>query len=536
MSSSPSLLTQIDQLTEIGIALSRERDTDRLLESILLTAKEITQADGGTLYSVGEDGKVRIENMRTDSLNIAMGGTAESAVPFPPIDLHTPDGQPNHANVVTYAVLNDTTVNIDDAYNTDRFDLSGTREFDRTTGYRSVSFLTVPMKNHVGDIIGVLQLLNALDEDGTVVPFSADSQRLVEALASQAAIALTNRRLIDELKELLESLIHLIAYAIDEKSRYTGGHCRRVPVITMLLAEAATRSARGPLAGFSMDDDDRYELEIAAWLHDCGKITTPESVMDKATKLQTMFDRIELVKTRYELLRRDLEIAWLRRRLAAAEAGEPTEPAWEADYRGALEDLDAELAFLVRSNTGGEFMADEAIERVRRIARRRWFDAQGTAQPLLTDDEVTNLTIVKGTLTAEERALINNHIVATINILEALPFPKQLRRVPEFAGGHHERMDGNGYPRGLNGNQMSVQARIVAIADVFEALTACDRPYKPGKKLSESLAILRTMRNDGHIDPDLFELFVRERVWERYAQEYLQPSQIDEVDVAQLLA
>lgn len=522
-----ALLKQLDQLTAIGIALSKERNTDRLLEDILLTAKAMARADGGTLYSVVDDRQVRIENMRTDSLNIAMGGTSGNPVPFSPIELYGEDGRPNHNNVVTHAVLKGRTVNLADAYQTDRFDLSGTREFDRATGYRSISFLTVPMKNHEGEIIGVLQLLNAQDENGKIIPFSHQAQRLVEALASQAAIALTNRRLIDELKDLLESLIHLIAYAIDEKSPYTGGHCRRVPILTMMLADAAARTASGPFADFTMDDDDRYELEIAAWLHDCGKITTPEHVVDKATKLQTIFDRIELVKTRFELLRKESEIRRLQAHIEALEAGREADPVVEHRHRELLAELADEEAFLEQANKGGEYMTDADKERVQRIGKRRWYDRTGEPRPLLTPNEIYNLTISKGTLTPEERDQINNHIVATINILESLPFPKQLRRVPEFAGGHHERMDGKGYPRGLTGDQMSVQARIMAIADVFEALTARDRPYKSGKKLSEALGILKKMASEGHVDPDLFRLFMRERVWEQYARAHLDPEQLD---------
>ncbi|SCZ58092.1 GAF and HD-GYP domain-containing protein [Thiohalomonas denitrificans] len=522
-----SLLEQVDQLTAIGLALSTERNTDRLLEKILLTAKEMAGSDGGTLYSVSEENRVRIENMRTDSLGIAMGGTTGKAVPFPPIEFYDEAGEPNRSNVVTHAILNDCTVNIPDAYNTDRFDLSGTREFDRVTGYRSISFLTVPMKNHQGDIIGVLQLLNAKNEQGKIIPFNAETQRLVEALASQAAIAVTNRRLIDELKELLDALIHLIAYAIDEKSPYTAGHCRRVPKLTMLLADAATKASDGPLANFAMDHDDRYELEIAAWLHDCGKITTPEHVVDKATKLQTVFDRIELVKARFEVLRKEAENRWLHKRMEAMEAGREPDPAWATEYRQTLRELEEEQAFIEKANSGGEFMTETDQERVGAIGKRRWHDAQGKSRTLLTEDEIYNLTIPKGTLNPEEREQINNHIVATINILEALPFPKQFKRVAEYAGGHHERMDGQGYPRGLKGDEMPLQARIMAIADVFEALTARDRPYKPGKKLSEALGILQSMSERGHIDPDLFDLFTRERVWEQYAFEHLDPEQLD---------
>lgn len=533
MSGRQRLLERIEKLTEIGIALSAEQDTQRLLEMILLGAKELTNADGGTLYSVQEDGTVKMEIVRTDSLNFAMGGTTDRSIPFEPIPLYDVHGNPNHHMVVTHTVLNDTTVNIPNAYHAEGFDFSGTQKFDQSTGYRSTSFLTVPLKNHESEIIGVLQLLNAQHPDtGEIIAFDLESQHLTESLSSQAAIALSNRQLIDDLKTLLESLIQLIATAIDEKSPYTGGHCRRVPILTMMLADAAANCTEGPLKDFSMTDDDRYELEMAAWLHDCGKITTPEYVVDKATKLETIYDRIGTVDTRFEVLKRDAEIAILKKKLAAMDNAEPLdEVALQAELRETIRRLDDDRDFLHRCNTGGEYMAEEDKERIREIAHRRW-TYQGQEIALLTDNEVDNLTIDKGTLTDQERDVINNHIVATVKMLEALPFPKHLKNVPEYAGGHHEKMDGTGYPRGLRREQMSVQARIMAIADIFEALTAKDRPYKEGKKLSEAIRILTLMKQDKHIDPDLFDLFIKERIYEKYASQYIDPEQVDQIDSA----
>jgi HD-GYP domain-containing protein (c-di-GMP phosphodiesterase class II) len=502
---------------------------------ILLGAKELTNADGGTLYSVQEDRTVKMEIMRTDSLDFAMGGTTGKKIPFPPIPLYDEQGNPNLHMVVTNAVLNDTTINIPDAYNAEGFDFSGTRQFDANTGYRSKSFLTVPLKDHEGEIIGVLQLLNARDFDtGEIIPFDEEAERLAGSLASQVAISLTNRRLIADLKLLLESLIHLIATAIDEKSPYTGGHCKRVPILTLMLADAANRASEGAFKDFSMSEDERYELEIAAWLHDCGKITTPEYVVDKSTKLETIYDRIETIDTRYEVLKRDAEIALLKQKLAAREKGEAIdEQALEQEYRENLRQLDDELDYLHLNNLGGEIMSEENKEKIAWISQRRWRH-NGEMVPLLSDNEVYNLSIDKGTLTPEEREVINNHITATIKMLEALPFPRHLKHVPEYAGGHHEKMDGSGYPRGLKREQMSVQARIMAIADIFEALTAKDRPYKPGKKLSESLRILGRLKEEHHIDPDLFKLFITERIYEKYAQQYLDRSQLDEVDLKRI--
>ncbi|MBY4599383.1 GAF domain-containing protein [bacterium BD-1] len=517
MSTDSEILSRLETLNAIGVALSHERDLATLLERILEAARDFADADGGTLYLVEGD-TLRFEVLRNDSLGYFMGGRHGAPIHFPPIAMHGPDGRANDSMVVVHAALTGRTVNIADAYDAEGFDFSGTRAFDARTGYRSQSFLTVPMKDHDGHVIGVLQLINAKDKAGAIRPFDAAIQQLVESLASQAAIALNNRRLIDQLENLFEALINLINTAIDEKSPYTGGHCERVPALTNLLADAVARTTVGPLADFTMDEADRYELKIAGLLHDCGKITTPVHVVDKATKLQTLFDRIELVDTRFEVLKRDAEIAHLRGELDAAA------------YAARLEELDDDRAAVRQANTGGEFMDDDRIEALRRIARYSWRGPDGRELPFLSADELENLCIRRGTLNHAEREIINHHITMTIRLLEALPWPAHLRNVPEYAGGHHERMDGKGYPRGLTREQMSVQARVMGIADIFEALTASDRPYKPGKTLSESLSILGRMKLDHHVDPDLFDVFLRERVYLEYAERFLPPEQVDTID------
>jgi HD-GYP domain-containing protein (c-di-GMP phosphodiesterase class II) len=529
------VLSKLEYLNAIGIALSQERDTNRLLETILVAAKNLTRADGGTLYRLVDD-KLHFEIMKNDSLSISMGGTSGNAIPFYPIPLHDKDGSPNLTMVAAYVAINDRTVNIADAYTEEGFDFSGTRNFDKRTGYRSSSFLTVPMKNHEGEIIGVLQLINALDAStGQVTVFSDEDRRLAESLASQAAIALTNRLLIQQLEVLFESLIELINTAIDDKSPYTGGHCKRVPTLTMMLAEAASAAVGGPLSSFRMTDKDRYELKIAGLLHDCGKITTPVHVVDKATKLQTIYDRIGLLDTRFEVLKREAEVAMLRAVLSAREAEDASsEQRAREDFEAKVRQYDDDREFLRRTNIGGERMSSEDQARVTRIAQYPWTGPRGVPERFLSRDEEANLNIPYGTLNSQEREVINHHIVATIKMLEALPWPRHLVNVPEYAGGHHERMDGKGYPRGLTRAQMSVQARIMGIADIFEALTAKDRPYKPGKTLSESLAILGKFKENGHIDPDLFDIFVKERVYLRYAREFLDPEQIDEVDLSKI--
>src|SRR6185369_14376392 len=328
-SAAEDLGQRLEQLNAIGASLSAERDINRLLESILAAAKTITRADGGTLYRVAEDKTLRFEIVRTSSLKYYLGGTTGNPVPFYPIQLYK-DGKPNHSMVAAHAALTGKTVNIPDAYTAEGFDFSGTRAFDSKTGYRSQSFLTVPMRNHEHEIIGVLQLINAHDPtSGAVVPFSPSDQRLAESLASQAAVALTNRMLIMQLEQLFESFINLMNLAIDEKSPYTGGHCQRVPVLTMLLAEAVNDTKEGPLRDFTMSEKDRYELKIAGLLHDCGKVTTPVHVVDKATKLETIFDRVHLIDTRFEVLKRDMEIEALQRKLTHLQDKKPMEAANE---------------------------------------------------------------------------------------------------------------------------------------------------------------------------------------------------------------
>lgn len=539
MSTVNDLLLRFEQLNEIGAALSSERDINHLLEKILIAAKQITRADGGTLYSVEEGGShLKFEIFRSNSLNITMGGTSGNPIPFQPLPLVKPDGSPNESMVAACCALHKRTINISDAYAIENFDFSGTRAFDTRTGYRSQSFLTVPMKNHENEIIGVLQLINALDpESGEVIAFSSESQRLVESLASQASIAISNRQLILQQEKLFESFIGMINFAIDDKSAYTGGHCQRVPILTMMLADAVANTENGPFASFTMTDQDRYELKIAGLLHDCGKITTPVHVVDKATKLEAIYDRIDLVDTRFEVLKRDAEIAMLKSRLALRAQSDPVaEQSVESVFKQQIKALENDRAFLRRVNTGGEAMDEQDQQTVREIgAKRKWMDSNGDTVDFLTANEIENLTIRSGTLGKTERDIINNHIVVTIKMLESLPWVKHLKRVPEYAGGHHERMDGKGYPRGLTRDQMSIQARIMGIADIFEALTASDRPYKSGKSLSESLQIMKKFRLNGHIDPDLFDIFVRDRVYLQYAHEFLNPEQIDTVDEASIL-
>jgi HD-GYP domain-containing protein (c-di-GMP phosphodiesterase class II) len=579
------------RLIDIGIALSAEKNPQRLMETILLEAKDIADADAGTLYIRTKDDQLKFVILRTDSLNLAQGGTTGAAITLLPVQMYGVDEQgvrePNYKNIVSRVALTGESINIADAYDANEFDFSGTRKIDAGTGYRSQSFLTIPLKNRLGYVIGVLQLINAKDAVNTTVPFSPSIVPLIEALASQAAVALENQNLIEAQKHLLDSFIELMASAVDAKSPYTGGHCQRVPELTEMLTQAACDSNLPAFADFSLTEDEWYELHIAAWLHDCGKVTTPEYVVDKATKLETITDRLHEVRMRFEVIKREAVIDCQQQLLAGATNGDEL----KQDLAERLQQLDDDFAFVAECNLGGEFMAADRLSRLQQIAELEWTrtlsDRIGIAQEelkrkrrqdeqplpvrekLLADrvdhivahdtvvhsadpaniygfqvevpehkynlGELYNLSVVRGTLTTEERFKINDHIVQTIVMLENLPFPQHLERVPEIAGGHHEKMDGTGYPKKLNGREMSVPARIMAIADVFEALTAADRPYKQPKKLSESIKIMSFMVQDQHLDGELFRLFLESGVYKDYANKFLLPEQLDEIDPAHYL-
>jgi HD-GYP domain-containing protein (c-di-GMP phosphodiesterase class II) len=519
-------------LNRIGIALSAKKNNNHLLELILMGAKNITNADGCALYTMTKDKQLRLSVMRIDSINLLKDSSNDEL-----ISLYDQEGNPNTSIVAAYSVLKDVTVNIPDIYTADGFDFSGNFDFDRKTGYRSQSFLSVPMKNHENEIIGVLQLTNAknrLSEE--VVPFSDDDQSLLETLVSQASVALSKNKLLEDFKKLFDSLIELIATSIDEKSPHTGSHCRRVPDLTMMLAEAVCNKKDGMFKNFTLSEEERYELKVAALLHDCGKLITPVYIMDKATKLETIFDRIHLIDTRFEVLKRDALIIHLQKKLDSLRNKSETDfSELEEEIENISQQIDKDRYFVRACNPGVEFMDEGLKERLRQIAHKyRWINANGEEEPVISEDELYNLTIAKGTLTPNEREIINQHVVTTIKMLESLPYPRYLRNVPKFVAPHHERMDGKGYPRGLTREQIPIQGRIIAIADIFEALTAKDRPYKKDKTLMEALCILGSLKQSGQIDPELFDVFINEKVYQHYAEKYLSSEQLDEVILSEI--
>jgi HD-GYP domain-containing protein (c-di-GMP phosphodiesterase class II) len=571
-----SMKHTLRRLLEISSALAAEGRFDRLLDRVLSETMAASRARGGQIHLLDADGR------RLEAAAVRNDDAAGDPSVLPPLDLADAD----LLSPALQAARTQRTVPMDLSRDVPAQGRAASHVFDRL-GVGRVQALAVPLRNRRKQLVGTLEL--HFTEAAGDAEWHIDPARVafIEALSGTAAVAIDNQRLLMAQKALLQSFIELVAGAIDSKSPYTGGHCQRVPELARMLAEAACDQREGPFADYRLSEEQWEELHIAAWLHDCGKVTTPEYVVDKATKLETLCDRLHEVRTRFEVLKRDAEIGLCREALATA--GVAT-TALDAALAQAHAVLDEEFAFVASCNQGGEFMDPARIERLRRIGSRTWLrtldDRIGLSheelqrkavtppaplpavEALLADKpehrlprserdrldpdnpwgfrvdppeylydrgELHNLSIARGTLSDEERHKINDHMVQTIRMLAQLPFPRHLRNVPEIAGGHHEKMDGSGYPRRLKREQLSVSARMMAVADVFEALTAADRPYKPGKRLSESLQIMARMAQTGHIDAEVFELFLRAGVHLRYARRFMRPEQVDEVDIEALL-
>ena len=525
---SDQMVGHVKKLTDIGAALSSNEHTPELMEMIVDVARSFSHADGGTLYIKTDDLKsLGFEIVQNQSLNTRMGGTS-GKITWPEIKLTDENDNENHTNVSAHVALTGQTVNIPDVYKAEGFDFSGTKAFDKQTGYRSKSMLVVPLRDHEDEIIGVLQLINAKSViNNMVIPFSNEAQAITLSLASQVAVVMTKNRLLEGLEKLLDSFILTIAKAIDEKSPYTGGHIKRVAELSVMIVNKINETNEGPFADITYTKDELNEIRIASWMHDIGKITTPEYVVDKSTKLETIYDRINEVETRFELFKREAEIRYLKKRLELAGKTDTDESKkLDDEYAEEVKKIDDDRDFIKATNTGGEFMAPEKIERVESIAKNTW-TKNGEITPWLSENEVYNLSIKKGTLTNEERTTIQDHVRLTEVMLTELPFPKKLKNVTRYASAHHETLIGTGYPHGLKGDEIPLPAKILAFADIFEALSASDRPYKEGKTASDVKKIMGFMIKDQHIDGDIADLFFKEGLFQAYMKENYKPYQID---------
>lgn len=507
-----------EQLTFLAAALSSEEPFAKVLDRIVDGCMSLSHADGVTLYTTTESdpSELVFAILRNRSLNLD-----KKPENLPPLKLHDEDGNASKL-VAAQTFLSGKTIMIDDAYHCSDYDFSGTKEFDRTLGYCSTSFLCIPLRDHEGETIGVIQLINALNPEGEVVPFNQGCRILVESLASMAATVLTRVKLIESQRQLFEGFIKLLARTIDYKSPVTGKHCEHVPEIAMMLAEAVQHSDSDTFSEITFSNEEMYELQIAAWLHDCGKIITPEHIIDKGTKLHCLFDRSEMIENRADTLRFSWHLKHAQGTLSQQE----------------LEQLETtlldDLAFLKQLNIGGEWLEDSSIARLDQIAQYKWLQPDGSERTLITPEEHQLLAIRRGTLNDAERTIMRDHIKVTLDMLHSISYPKHLQQVPDIAGNHHEHLDGSGYPRGLKADQLSLRARIMCIADIFEALTSPDRPYKEGMLLSQTLNIMGKMVENNHLDPQLFSLFVRSGTYRKYAETHMAQRQIDEVDIETL--
>jgi HD-GYP domain-containing protein (c-di-GMP phosphodiesterase class II) len=525
-------------------------------------AASIADADVALLFQVSSDNFLNLTYGHINSLSASVL-TSSNLQFFPPVSLRSHKGnnlyRPEESCAVNHEIIN--TSNLFGELN---LDTSFLREFDRQNDYTTVSALIFPIFNSSQNLIAVAQFMNARNISGRIINFSLEEQEKIIAVCQIIAATLDKKMLKESYTQLLEGFIDVLAKAIDTKSPYTGQHCQKVPIITRLLASAAVSQTSGPFKNFEMSDDDWYALHVASWLHDCGKIITPEHLIDKAVKLETVYNRIHEIRTRFEVLRRDAHIEYLQKRLQNADTKENL----QAEFVERVKQLTDDFEFIAQCNAGDTTLEQDDLDRIDKIAKytyTRYFNrmsglsrhekklikkpepyTQPEIEHILQDrpeqvgeidnqGELVNIKILKGTINDNERHQINNHIVATINMLKSLPFPPNLSKIVDYAGAHHERVDGKGYPYGLKGDQIPIPAKIMAVADVYEALSAKDRPYKDPKKLSEILHIMQKMKNSGHLDPDVYELFIQSGVYMDYAKEYLDKDQIDEINPVEYL-
>lgn len=508
------LTEQINKLTEIGVALSAERNLDKLLEMIVDETRVFTNADAGTLYII-EDNLLKTKILQNDSMNIRMGGTSSQPITFAPVEL-------KESNVSGYVALKDVRVNIQDVYCSDLFDFTGPKKFDLTKNYRTKSMLVVPMKDHENDVIGVLQLINAINpKTNEVIPFSPDYENLIHSLASQAAVAITNVKLINDIENLFNSVVKVMATAIDEKSYVTGGHIRNVADMTTAMANTINKLNEGPFANVHFNQDQLHELKIAALMHDIGKVTTPVHVVEKGNKLQSIFDRVHYLSLRFLYLAKSIETEGLKKKINLIENKAPLEEIQKLENETEEKVLEVmeNIEFIKSCNVPSEFMDDDKIEKLKKLAQII-YDENGIKKPLLDEDELLNLSIRKGSITDTERKKMQDHAAISIKMLDQIPFTKKLRNVPAFAGAHHECINGKGYPKGLKGDEIPLEGKLLAVIDIAEALTTSERPYKKAMPLEQVNKILGYMVKDGELDPDMVDLFIKENVFNKYVEEY----------------
>ncbi len=558
---------QIDILTLAGSDIHKEKEQQAIMEIILNSARKLTNADGGTLYMVEEEysedhynpgeiksRKLQFEVLQNDTMGVYLKRTASSKIFLPPVPLEI-DGKPNQHNVSAHCAITGEIINIEDVYHARGFDFSGTKKYDATTGYRSKSMLVLPLRNHQFDIIGVMQLINRQTATGEIIPFTSSDLAILQAISYQAAVTLTTQILVQEQVDLFNSFVQVLAEGLGEKAAYHYGHINRVAGLTLELAQQVSQWEKGIYGQVTLSQAELSELKLAGWMHDIGKLTTPENVVSKQLKLERVSNRMELIIERTNSKIKDLEIAKLQAQLKTRQ-GELSKDQFQKESKKIDQKkrkLVKILKNLNRTNFGGEFLEEATKKEILEMAElthKQWIGCEKTLyngtenikqlrllkQPtpdrLINEEEKECLLIQRGTLTAAERQIVNDHADRSWRWLFKLPFPKKMKKLPLFAAAHHETLSGSGYPIGLKAEQLPLQARIIAIADIFEALTASDRPYKQPMKLSKALEILGFMVKEQQLDAEIVKIFLESGLYQQWAAEHLKTTQIDEINAS----
>ncbi len=519
----------IKQLITIGESLSAKNSLVNIFHLILDEAMDYSNADGGTIYVLSPDRRyLDFKLMYNKSLNQRMGDV-DSPITWPSVPLYNNDSSRNMSHMVSHVFHKKESEAFEDVYEQQQFDNTGTKKYDSRNKYRSKSMAAIPLINHEDEVMGVIQLINAQDEEDKIIPFKNDHLLMLNSLASQAAISLSNSKLIENLEELLIQFVKSIATAIDRKSKYTAGHVKRVATLTEKLARAINNDEDGEFKNVYFSSDQLQELSMAGWMHDVGKIVTPECIMDKSTKLEKTIDRIELIRMRTELLKQVIHNDILQLELK----GELTEQKRDELHNIILQ-IEKDCNLIERLNIGAESLPDELKKEINRIQEFS-YTSQGMKYKIINEDEAKNLKIYRGTLTDEEFIVMKDHAQVTWDMLSTLQFPKKYENVPLFASSHHERLNGRGYPNNLPEKKIPLQARVIAVADVFEALLS-DRPYKEGKKLSEALKIIAYMVRDHELDGRIVDLLLDSGLYLSFALDIVKTKEelIDSFDINEI--
>ena len=504
---------KFEEIMKINLAFSSQHDKNILLEDILTLTRNLTNADAGTLYIKSKDEKyLSFKVVHNNTLNIKMGGTKNN-LNWPDLPIFEENGKTNNEMVAVVCANEKRIINIPDVYKTTKYQFDGTKDFDKSTSYHSKSMLVIPLINHDNEVIGVLQLINKI-KNGEIINFNKLDEKVIISLASQAAMALTNMQLITSLEDFIDAFVTTIAKAIDTKSPYTSDHIGKVEEIALLVAKAISDD-NTIYKKIKYSENDYKQLSLAAWMHDIGKISMPEHIIDKATKLEKIFDRIHLIEQRFEVIKLNKEIEYLKNQTPRTE------------YENFINEINNDIEFIKRINFGGEFLSEEDIQKLENISKKVYIKNDGEIISFISEDEFYNLSIKKGTLTKEEIEIIRNHAQLSLDMISGLPFPKKYKDVLNIACNHHEKLNGLGYPRGLKAEEISLEDRIMILADIFEALTASARPYKDAMKLSKVKDILSSMANKGELDKELIDFFFNHKILHEYSKNELKSYQLD---------